>query len=74
MTSEEIEAAALRLDPRARARLASKLLKSLETLSPAENSQVWAEEALRRDSELDSDPSSGRGADEVYRNVRARLE
>jgi hypothetical protein len=49
MSIEEIEAEALKLDPKARARLAEKLLESLETLSDQENERVWAEEADRRD-------------------------
>lgn len=73
MTNEEIEAAALRLDPRPRARLASRLIESLEVLSTKENTEMWVEEALRRDAELDADPSTGRTAAEVYRDARARL-
>ena len=53
MKLEELEAAALKLDAKARARLAERLLSSLETLSDAENAQLWAEEAQRRDAELD---------------------
>ncbi len=39
MTIEELEAQALKLDPKARARLAGKLLKSLEDLSDEESAQ-----------------------------------
>ena len=53
MSVEEIEAQALKLGPKARARLAGKLLESLEDLSDEENEQLWAEEAERRDAELD---------------------
>ncbi|MGH7151284.1 MAG: addiction module protein [Planctomycetota bacterium] len=73
MSIEEFEARALKLDPRSRARLAGRLLESLETLSPAENAQVWAEEALRRDAELRSDPSRARRGREVFRAARARF-
>ncbi len=51
MSIEEIEAEALKLDPKARARLAEKLLESLETLSDRENERLWAEEADRRDAQ-----------------------
>ena len=51
MSIEEIEAEALKLDPQARARLAEKLLESLETLSDQENERLWAEEADRRDAD-----------------------
>jgi hypothetical protein len=74
MNKDEIEAAALKLDPHARARLAGVLLESLECLSPEENAEIWAEEALRRDAEIDSDSGMGRDAAEVYREARANLE
>ena len=48
MKIEELEAAALMLDPKGRARLAERLLESLDSLSPEENAQIWAEEAQRR--------------------------
>ena len=73
MSIDEIEARVLKLDPRSRARLAGKLLESLETLSPEENAQVWAEEARRRDAELEADPGKGRSAEDVYRDARTRL-
>lgn len=37
MSIDELEAAVLKLDPKARARLAERLLDSLEGLTPAEN-------------------------------------
>jgi hypothetical protein len=73
MKLEEIEAAALKLDPRGRARLAGRLLDSLETLSPEENARIWAEEARRRSEALDAGALSSRSADEVLRDARARL-
>lgn len=73
MSSEEIEAEALKLDPKARARLAGRLLESLEELSEAEIQQVWAEEAQRRDAELDGDPSAEIAGDQVFRESRAKL-
>ena len=48
MKIEDLEVAALRLDPKSRARLAERLLESLESLSPEENARIWAEEAQRR--------------------------
>ncbi len=73
MKLEELEAAALKLDSKARARLAESLLASLETLSDAENAQLWAEEAQRRDAELDKDAGMARPAAEVLRDARSRL-
>jgi len=48
MDLKQLEVEALNLNPNARARLAEKLLQSLEALSDAENGQLWAEEAQRR--------------------------
>ncbi len=73
MTIEELEVAALGLDPRSRARLAERLLESLESLSPDENARIWAEEAQRRADALDSDTLSSRPADAVFREARARI-
>jgi hypothetical protein len=74
MRIEDVEAEALKLDPKARARLAGKLLESLEELSEEENTRLWAEEAQRRDAELDTNPSAGRTADEVFSDARAKLK
>jgi hypothetical protein len=73
MSIDDIEAEVLKLDPRARARLAKKLLESLEALSEEENERLWAEEADRRDAAWDLAPSSGRPAGEVIRDARAKL-
>jgi hypothetical protein len=48
MSIDELEAEALKLAPAARARLAERLLESLETLSDEENARLWADEAQRR--------------------------
>ena len=73
MKVTDVEAAALKLKPAERADLAAKLLESLEVLSDEENEQQWAEEAARRDAELDADPSRARTADDVFRDAKARL-
>jgi len=54
MTTEQVENEALKLKPQARAELAEKLLKSLEDLSDEEIERLWAEEAVRRNAELDA--------------------
>lgn len=75
MTLEEIEAAAtLRLDAKSRARIAEKLLASLEELSDEEKLQLWADEAERRDAELDADSARARSGTEVLREARLRLK
>jgi len=74
MSIKEIEAAALKLVPKHRARLAGKLLESLETLSAEENERIWAEEAERRDAAWDATVDGGRTSKLVFRNARAKLE
>lgn len=68
-----MEGAALKLDPNARARLAERLLDSLDQLSPDENARIWAEEAQRRAEALDAGLLSSQTADEVFREARARI-
>lgn len=74
MSTEELEAEALKLAPQDRARLAEKLLQSLESLSDEENARLWAEEAQRRDQAWEADPATGRPAADVFRDARARLK
>jgi len=74
MHIEDVEVEALKLDPKARARLAGKLLESLENLSEEESARLWAEEAQRRDVEMDENPNAGSPAEEVFRDVRAKLK
>jgi hypothetical protein len=73
MTIDDIEGEILKLEPRARARLARKLLESLETLSDEENERLWVDEAERRDATWDSAPGSARAAPDVLRDARANL-
>jgi hypothetical protein len=73
MNLEELEAEVLKLNPHARAQLAAKLLQSLEALSDAENERIWAEEALRRNEELETGTVAARAAEDVFREARARL-
>ena len=73
MSIKEIEAAILKLVPKERARLAGKLLESLENLSDEENALIWAKEAERRDAAWHSTADGGRTAKRVFRNARAKL-
>jgi len=73
MTINEVEAAALELDAAQRARLAGKLLRSLEDLSAEEIDRLWIEEALRRDAEFESGTAKARKADDVFRDALARF-
>ena len=74
MSTEELEVEALKLAPQERARLAEKLLESLENLSDDENAKLWAEEAERRNQAWDADPTVGRPSADVFRDARARLK
>ena len=69
MSIQELEAEVLKLDPKARATLAGKLLSSLEELSEEEVTQLWAEEAQRRDAQMDTDPDSELPAEDVFREA-----
>lgn len=71
MDIEELESQALKLDPKARARLAQKLLGSLEELSEEECARLWAEEGQRRDAQMDAEPESRRPAHDVFREARS---
>ena len=73
MSIDELEAEVLKLGPQARARLAERLLASLESLSDEENAQLWGEEAERRDASWDARGDAGRPAADVFRDARARL-
>jgi hypothetical protein len=73
MSIDELEAEVLKLGPQARARLAERLLDSLESLSEEENARLWAEEAERRDASWDARGGVGRPAADVFRDARARL-
>lgn len=73
MSIEEFENEALKLDPSLRARLAEKLLHSLESLTDAENERLWAEEALRRYEELEKGTAKARPGEDVFRDARSRL-
>ena len=71
MTIEDLEAEALKLSLEARARLAERLLESLENLSDEENARLWNAEAERRNVAW-SVSDSARSSDEVFREARKR--
>jgi Putative addiction module component len=73
MTTEQVENEALKLNPEARAELAEKLLRSLEDLSDEDVERLWAEEAVRRDAELDAGTGSMRDVEDVLKDIRARI-
>ncbi len=73
MSINELESQVLQLEPEHRARLAEKLLASLEDLSEEENARLWAEEAERRDTTWDQTADRARSAQDVFRDARARV-
>jgi hypothetical protein len=72
MSREEVETEALKLSPQERARLAERLLESLENLSDDENAAIWAEEARRRDAAWDD--TSSRPSADVLRDAHGNLK
>ena len=72
MSIEEVEAAALKLVPKERARLAGRLLESLDNLSEEESETLWAQEAERRDRAWTS-ADDARAAKKVLRTARTKI-
>jgi len=74
MTVKQIERELLKLDARSRAKLAKRLLHSLDELSEAENERLWAQEAVRRHEDLRKGEAMSVPMDEVFRQARARVK
>jgi len=74
MTVKNIEKKALELNAKSRAKLANKLLSSLEDLSEAEIQKLWAEEAIRRNDEIEKGKVKLRSSDEVFTEARKRFK
>ncbi|PKQ14915.1 MAG: addiction module antitoxin RelB [Actinobacteria bacterium HGW-Actinobacteria-7] len=72
MTVEELMREVLALDASTRANMAHQLLSSLDSLSEAEIEQLWIEEAVRRNAELDAGIAGTVSAEESLMNARAR--
>lgn len=73
MDTKAVEYEALHLPPEDRAKLAQKLLLSLDTPSRSENEQAWLDEAERRGRELDEGIVQPVAADEVRRKAHLLL-
>ena len=73
MDPTTVEHDALRLPPEDRAKLAQKLLLSLDTLSEKELEQAWLMEADRRAREFDRGETQPIPAEEVRRKARSLL-
>ena len=73
MDPQTVEQEALLLPQEARAKLAQKLLLSLDTLSEEESKQARLVEADRRARELDNENVQPISAEEVRRKARSLL-
>ena len=73
MDPQTVEQEALLLPQEDRAKLAQKLLLSLDTLSEEESNQAWLVEADRRARELDNGNVQPISAEEVRRKARSLL-
>ncbi len=71
---DDLEKQLMQLEPSDRAMLAQRLIESLDTADEATNERLWAEEAERRYQEYVKGKVKAIPADEVLRNVRARLK
>jgi putative addiction module component (TIGR02574 family) len=69
----EIESEALQLPPKERARLAQRLLASLDEAADRDAEQVWLQEAERRLDELESGKVAGIPAEQVFKRARSTL-
>ncbi len=80
MSRKELEDAVLKLDRNDRAELANLLLESLddedsgENLSKEKIERLWAEEAVRRDEELESGKGQEIPVAEVLRELKTRYK
>ena len=74
MTVKNIEKKVLGLNAKSRAKLANKLLSSLEDLSEIEIEKLWAEESLRRNEEVSKGKVKLRPAEEVLNEARKRFK
>lgn len=72
MTIEQIEAEVLKLPEQARAELLGRLMRSLAETSVMDPdvAEAWAQEAIRRDAEMESGSVAGLPADEVFAELR----
>jgi len=72
-SSRQLEAQVLELPPRERARLAERLISSLDEETDPDAEAAWIREGERRLEELNSGKAKGRAAAGVFRRARAAL-
>ena len=71
--ARQLESKALRLPARERARLAERLISSLDDQKDPDAERLWAEEAERRLEELRAGTVKSRPAQSVFRKARSTL-
>lgn len=69
----DLESKVLKLSPRERARLAQRLISSLDQEVDADAEKLWLQEAERRLGELKSGKVTGISADKVVKKARSTL-
>ena len=69
----QIETEALKLGVRSRARLARKLLESLDPPTETDHERAWYDEAERRERELDEGKTDTIPAREMLRRLRSEI-
>ncbi len=72
-TAQRLESKALGLPARERARLAERLISSLDDQTDPDAEKLWVEEAERRLDELRSGAVKSRPAESVFRKARSTL-
>ena len=72
-SARELESKALKLSRKERARLAQRLISSLDKEVDADAEKLWLEEAERRLSELESGKIVGIPAEKVIKRARSAL-
>ena len=74
MTVEQIEAEVLKLPEQAQMELLGRLMRSLaDTAAIAPDvAEAWAQEAIRRDEEMESGSVTGIPAEEVFAELRSK--
>jgi putative addiction module component (TIGR02574 family) len=71
--ARDLESRALKLSRKERARLAQRLISSLDQELEADTKELWLHEAERRLSELKSGKVTGIPAEKVIRKARSAL-
>jgi putative addiction module component (TIGR02574 family) len=71
--ASKLEAKALKLPPEERARLAERLISSLDQSSDPDSDQLWIRESERRLDELESGRVEAVPAERVIENARTSL-